>query len=147
HDCRVGSHVVLVNHVLLGGHVAVGDRAFLGGACAVHQFVRIGELAMVGGHAWISGDAPPFGTVVGSRPTRVVGINVVGLRRAGVSAEARLALRGAYRALFRSRLPLLERLASVDGRTPEVVRLLEFVRQSKRGVIGVVHADEEGEDA
>lgn len=136
HDCVVGSHVVLCNGALLSGHVTVGDRAFVSGNCAVHQFSRVGELAMVAGLTSVPCDAPPFGLVVGMRPTVLEGLNVVGLRRAGVSPEARLALKEAFRVLFRSTLPLPERLAAVRPGTPEVERLLEFLRTSKRGVIG-----------
>jgi UDP-N-acetylglucosamine acyltransferase len=136
HDCVVGNHVVVCNNSLLSGHVVVGDRAFISGNCAIHQFVRIGELSMVGGVTPVEGDVPPYGLVVGNRPTVLRGLNVVGLRRAGFSAEARVALQRAYRALFRSDLPLPERIAAVAVSTPEVARLLAFVQGTKRSVIG-----------
>lgn len=136
HDCVVGDHVVVCNNSLLSGHVHVQDRAFISGNCAIHQFVRIGELSMVGGVTPVEGDVPPFGLVVGNRPTVLRGLNVVGLRRAGFPAEVRAALQSAYRTLFRSDLPLPERLAAVDAATPEVARLLAFVKGTKRSVIG-----------
>jgi len=136
HDCVVGDHVVLCNNALLSGHVVVGDRAFVSGNAAVHQFSRIGEHAMVGGLTSVPCDVPPFGLVVGARPTTLVGLNTVGLRRAGFPREARLALRRAYRALFRSDLPLPRRLEAVAAETPEVERLLAFLQGSRRGVIG-----------
>ena len=136
HDCVVGDGVVICNGGLLSGHVTVGDRAFLSGNVAVHQFVRVGELAMIAGLASVERDAPPFGLVVGARPPELQGLNVVGLRRAGLDAAARLALKDAYRTLFRSDLPLAARLEAVRPATPEVERLVAFVASSKRGVIG-----------
>jgi UDP-N-acetylglucosamine acyltransferase len=137
HDCVIGNHVVLCNGVLLSGHVDVGDRVFMAGGAGVQQFSRIGELVMVGGHAGISRDVPPFCTVVGDRPHALAGLNRVGLRRAGIEGESMRALKAAFRALFRSDLPLAERIAAVERGTPEVERLLTFVRASKRGVIGL----------
>ncbi|MGQ0614769.1 MAG: acyl-ACP--UDP-N-acetylglucosamine O-acyltransferase [Planctomycetaceae bacterium] len=136
HDCTLGNHVVVCNNAAFSGHVAVGDRAFVSGQVAVHQFARIGEGAMVGGLTTVSGDVPPFGLVIGARPARLVGLNVVGLRRAGCSAEARLALKRAFKTLFRSDLPLPRRLEEVPIDTPEVERLVAFLRASRRGVIG-----------
>jgi len=137
HDCVLGDSVTVCNAVLLAGHVTVGDRAFLSGLVAIHQFARIGELAMVGGGAHISRDVAPFALVVGARPPVVKGINLVGLRRAGVPPDVRTALRGAYRVLFRSSLPPKERLASVEISCPEVERLVRFVQESRRGVHGI----------
>jgi UDP-N-acetylglucosamine acyltransferase len=137
HDCVIGNHVVLCNGVLLSGHVDVGDRVFMAGGAGVQQFSRIGELAMVGGNAGISRDVPPFCTVVGNRPHRLAGLNRVGLKRAGIGGESMRALKAAFRALFRSDLPLAGRIAAVERGTPEVERLLTFVRASKRGVIGL----------
>jgi len=136
HDCALGDQVVICNNALLSGHVTVGDRAFLSGNVAVHQFARIGEGAMVGGLASVPCDVPPFGMVFGARPTILSGLNVVGLRRAGLGSEARLALKRAYKTLFRSNLPLPQRLEAVAIETPEVERLVAFLRSSRRGVIG-----------
>jgi UDP-N-acetylglucosamine acyltransferase len=146
HDCRVGNHVVLCNNVMLSGHVEIGDRAFLSGACGIHQFARVGTLAMVAGLTGSPLDVPPYSIVAGSRPILLRGLNTVGLRRAGVASEARLALREAFRRLFRSDLPVPERLASIDPRVPEVARLLEFVRSTKRGVVGLSRAYDDGDD-
>ncbi|MBN2489732.1 MAG: acyl-ACP--UDP-N-acetylglucosamine O-acyltransferase [Planctomycetes bacterium] len=136
HDCVVGDHVVLCNGAMLAGHVTVGSRAFLSGAVGVHQFCRIGELAMIGGGAVLTRDAPPYGLVVDSRPSRLEGINTVGLRRAGVSSEVRQALRHAYQILFRTNAPLEERFAQVPPDSEEVRCLIRFLRESKRGVVG-----------
>jgi UDP-N-acetylglucosamine acyltransferase len=133
HDCVVGNHVVLVNGAALAGHIVVGDRAMFGGGAMAHQFCRIGELAMVGGHASITRDVPPFSMVSGERLKLVRGLNVVGLRRAGVSTEARLALKGAYRALLKG-----DPVDASDAESPEVKRLLDFVAaESKRGIMGL----------
>lgn len=139
HDCVLGNNVVMVNYSGISGHVEVGDRAFLSGHTAVHQFCRIGTLAMVGGAAAVSKDIPPFTTVKGAG--NIIGLNVVGLRRAGVGAETRMALNRAYKTLFRSGSPISKSLASLraewDGREmpPELATLLDFcAAPSKRGL-------------
>jgi UDP-N-acetylglucosamine acyltransferase len=136
HDCALGNHVVLCNAVLLAGHVTVGDRVIASGGAVAHQFTRIGELVMVGGLAGIGKDAPPFTIVVGSRPAALAGLNRVGLLRAGITGEAQLALKAAFRTLFRGEGPFAARLAAVRRGTPEVERLLAFVQSSRRGIIG-----------
>ena len=93
HDCRLGDHVILTNNVMLAGHVTVGSRAFLSGGAGVHQFCRVGTLAMVGGLAHISRDVPPFVTIDG-QSSYVVGLNQVGLKRAGYECEVDCAVEG-----------------------------------------------------
>ena len=137
HDCLLGDNVIITNQSMLAGHVTVGNGVYISGLCGVHQFCRIGEMAMMSGGSIITQDLPPFCISVGSRPARLGGLNAVGMRRAGVSSEARKALKAAYRILFRSEDPLPERLARVDSSAPEVQRLVEFVRASERGVVGV----------
>jgi UDP-N-acetylglucosamine acyltransferase len=136
HDCRIGDRVILTNNVMLAGHVEVGDRVVMGGGAGIHQFARIGELAMVTGHASLSLDAPPFCVVGEGRPAPLKGLNKIGLERAGVGKEARVALKIAYRVLFRGDAPFSERLAAVARGVPEVDRLVAFLETSKRGVIG-----------
>ncbi len=136
HDCDIGCGVVLCNYVLLAGHVTVGDKAFFAGRAAMHQFARVGELAMVGGAAGPTQDIPPYCTAIGVRPCVLTGLNVVGLRRAGVGAEERRALKAAYRTLFRSNLPHDDRIGRFDATTPEVAKLVDFLRTSERGVTG-----------
>ena len=133
HDCRLGDGVIMGNNVLLAGHVAIGDRAVLSGAVGVHQFCRVGRLAMIGGISKIVQDCLPF-VVTDGAPGRARGLNVVGLRRAGVAASQVRALKEAYRLLLRSSLPLetaLERLAAIAD--PLVDELAEFARTSTRG--------------
>jgi len=139
HDCVLGVHVVLCNQALVAGHVVMGDRTFVSGNSVIHQFSRIGELGMVGGLTAVNRDVPPFGMVVGMRPPVLEGLNTVGLRRAGIPSAARRELRSAYKLLFRTSLPLEERLQALESaklQSAEVGRLLEFMRSSERGVIG-----------
>jgi UDP-N-acetylglucosamine acyltransferase len=103
HNCLLGDAVQVVNGALLGGHVEVGRRAIVSGNAAVHQFVRIGELALIGGLAKVTQDVPPF--LMFDGPGRCVGVNVVGMRRAGCTEEVREEIKAAYRLLYRSGLP------------------------------------------
>ncbi len=137
HDCVVKEHVIMANQAALGGHVVVEERAFVAGAAMVQQFSRVGTLAMVGGGAGIQRDMPPYCMASGARPRRLDGLNVVGLRRAGITPEARAELNKAYRQLFRSDVPIPERLDAVELTCPEVARLVQFCRDSERGVIGL----------
>ena len=113
HDVVVGSNSIFANGALLGGHVTVEDRAFVSGAVAVHQFCRVGRLAMVGGHARIVQDVPPYMLVDGQTGC-IVGLNVVGLRRSGHSAEDIAELKAAYRVIYRRGLPWKDVLDVLD---------------------------------
>lgn len=117
HDCVVGNHVILTNNALLGGHVLVEDRAFISGAVAVHQFCRVGRLAMVGGLARVAQDVPPFVMVDGDTGM-IVGLNTVGLRRAGHTADEIAQLKKAYRAIYRRGLTFNETLAALAAEFP-----------------------------
>ena len=143
HDCEIGDHVVLTNDVSLGGHVLVQDRVNMGGSSNVAQFSRVGELAMVAGMSSIHRDVPPFALVAGAWPERLRGLNLIGLRRAGIDADAVRALKDAYRVLFRGDGRLEERLQQVEATTDEVQRLVTFVRACERGVIGVHAGDDD----
>lgn len=135
HDGVLGNHVILANGALLAGHVQVGDRAFISGNCLVHQFCRVGRLALMQGGSAISKDLPPF--CIGRGDNGVCGLNVVGLRRAGVDAGRRLALRQAYHALFRSSRRLAEAVAELESRFAGEAMVMEwaaFVRSCKRGL-------------
>lgn len=134
HDVRVGSHCICANNALLGGHVTVEDRAFVSGAVAVHQFCRIGRLAMVGGHARVVQDIPPYMLIDGQSGS-VVGLNVVGLRRSGHSADDIAGLKAAYRVIYRSGLSWREVLAALaqDFTTGPAVHLREFLSGGSRG--------------
>lgn len=136
HDCLIGNGVVLANAALLAGHVEVEDRAFVSGAVGVHQFCRIGTLAMVGHNSKINQDCLPF-VITDGVPGRARGLNVVGLQRAELAKEERRQLKAAYRLLLRSGLPrerALQRLDDMDS--PWVAHLSAFVRASRRGIAG-----------
>ena len=143
HDNRIGDRVILANNVMLAGHVELGERAFLGGGAGVHQFCRVGRLAMVGGNAKVVQDCLPF-VITDGHPARARGLNVVGLRRAGVTAPHLRALQEAYRLLVRSGLglePALERMLLLQD--PLADEMVAFVRGSKRGF---AHARRGGSD-
>jgi UDP-N-acetylglucosamine acyltransferase len=133
HDNRIGDHAILANNVMLAGHVEIGDAAFLGGGAGVHQFSRIGRLAMIGGNAKIVRDCLPF-VITDGAPGRARGLNLVGLRRAGVRAPAVRALKEGYRLLLRASLPLEEALERMTAlQEPLVEEMVTFVRGSRRG--------------
>lgn len=134
HNCILGDHVILANGALLGGHAMVCDRAFISGNCLIHQFARVGTLAMMQGGSGISKDLPPF--TVALRGNEMCGLNIVGLRRAGLSPADRLELKRVYQFLFREGHKLREALAEARQRfsTPAAGTLIEFVAASKRGV-------------
>src|SRR5215212_8464456 len=138
HDCHVGSRTIFANNATLAGHVDVADHATIGAFTAVHQFCRVGEHAFVGGDTIATQDVLPFVKTVGSRPAKTYGINTIGLERKGFSPETIEALQRAYRILVRSKLKLADALQKIEadlGFHPEARYLVEFVRESKRGVI------------
>ncbi len=136
HNCRLGDRIILANGAALGGHVTVQDRAFISGNCLVHQFVRVGTLALMQGGSAISKDLPPFTVARGENA--ICGLNVVGLRRAGVSDQDRLELRRLYRFLFRSHRNLREAVAAARSQFVSELGqlLLDFIAASRRGVCG-----------
>lgn len=137
HDCTVGSHVTIGNAVQCAGHVVIEDYANVGGLTPIHQFVRIGKRAFVGGGSRVPVDVPPFALAAGS-PLRLCGINVEGLRRAGFSSERRANLKRAFRLLFNSKLLRDEAIPMVDAefeQDPDVQYLLAFVAESRRSVL------------
>jgi UDP-N-acetylglucosamine acyltransferase len=134
HNCTLGDHVILANGALLGGHVTVQDRAFISGNCLVHQFVRVGTLALMQGGSAISKDLPPFTIARGDNG--ICGLNIIGLRRAGFSAEQRLELKQLYQLLFRGGRSLRDASAEATRSfvTPPARMMIEFVAASRRGV-------------
>jgi UDP-N-acetylglucosamine acyltransferase len=138
HDCHVGSHTIFANNATLAGHVEIADHATIGAFSAVHQFCRVGEHAFVGGGSMITQDVMPYAKTVASRDNRSYGINTIGLERKGFSKETVEALQRAYRILIRSKLRVDEALQKIEdelGLYPEARYLVEFVRESKRGII------------
>lgn len=133
HNCQLGNNVILANNVALAGHVEIEDQVFISGGVVVHQFCRLGRLAMLGGNAKIVQDCLPF-VITDGMPGRASGLNIIGLRRAGFKASDISELKRAYRMLLRSGIRLeeaLEKLAEQDH--PLVNHLMNFARASKRG--------------
>ena len=134
HNCAIGDYVIFAGGALLAGHVTVQDRAFISGNCLVHQFCRVGTLAMMQGGAAISMDLPPF--TMAQRGNEICGLNVVGLRRVGFTLEQRTELKQLYRELFRSGKNLGEALTGARAKftSPASKIMLDFVAEAKRGV-------------
>ncbi len=136
HDCRIGNHTVFVNNSMVAGHVTVGDRAYLGGAAAVHQFCRIGTVAMVGGQSHVHKDVPPYVTLDGIS-SYVVGLNQIGLRRAGYSVDEIRRLKAAYRVIYSSDLSWNEILVRLEKEFPQgaAARFHQFLSTTTRGIM------------
>ncbi|MBD15344.1 MAG: acyl-[acyl-carrier-protein]--UDP-N-acetylglucosamine O-acyltransferase [Planctomycetaceae bacterium] len=136
HDCQVGNHVILTNGAMLGGHVEIGDRACLGGNSAVHQFCRIGRLVMVGACTKVVQDIPPFVLTDGATAL-IVGLNRVGLRRAGLSRQEILDLKAAYRLIYRHGLSFQETLQVLQEQFPTGVasEFATFFQGGERGFV------------
>ena len=135
HNCTIGNRTILVNSATLGGYCTIEDEAFLSGMIVVHQFVTIGRLALVSGHSAVNMDIPPY-MICGGRRSIVYGLNIIGLRRAGIQPEARNEIKRAYKLLYRSGLNFSTAAAEIEKicTTPEVKYLLNFIQNSKRGI-------------
>lgn len=136
HDCRVGSHIVMSNVGTLAGHVIVEDHAIIGGLAAVHQFCRIGRMAIVGGCSKVVQDVPPFMLADGN-PAETKALNKVGLERNGVSEDSQAALKKAFKILFRDGLTVSNALVKIEAelpQLPELQHLIAFVKASERGI-------------
>ena len=149
HDCRVGNNVTMANNVLIGGHTSIGDYVVFGGGVAVRQFVRVGEGAMIVGLSGVRADIIPWGMAQGSL-ANLVGVNVVGMRRGGVSKAEILNLRRAYQTLFfgdgefRSRL---EQVSCELGGDARVRKVIDFIRAGKRPLTMAIKRGEGVEDS
>jgi len=139
HDCHVGSNTIFGPHATLGGHVLISDFVNVSAGSAVHQFCRVGSYAFIGGYSVITKDALPYGRTVGSRPARVFGLNLIGLKRRGFSDDTLRKLRAAYRYLTQSKLNTTQAVAKIASddslRCAEVNNLVDFIRTAQRGVI------------
>lgn len=136
HDCKLGRRIVLSNNATLGGHITIGDYSVIGGLVAIHQFVRVGNFAFIGGKSAVVKDIPPYMIAAGDR-AKLHGLNVVGLKRQGFSNNTLAMLKKAYRLVFRIGLTLneaIERVAAEVEQVPEVVHLIEFIKSSERGI-------------
>jgi len=135
HNCRIGNHTVIASCALVAGHVDVEDQAFISGGVVIHQYSKIGRLAMIGGNSRVNLDVPPFFlyTDFNVRPN---GVNIVGLKRAGLSSAEIAALKAAYKILYRSKLKLKDALARIAAElnTEHTRHLVKFIQSSERGI-------------
>jgi len=136
HNCHLGNNIIMVNQASLTGHCIVEDKAFLSGMTGFHQFTRIGTLAMVSALTAINKDIPPY-VICGGRPGVAQGINVVGMRRAGIGPETRMEIKNVFRLLYRSGLNVSQALEEIKKtlRSKEVAHMVEFIEASKRGIL------------
>ena len=137
HDCQVGNHTIFANNAQLAGHVEVGDYAILGGFTVVHQFVKIGAHIITGMGTILLQDVPPY-TLVSGNPSAPHGINSEGLKRRGFTSPAIMAIKRAYKTLYKSGLSFADAQAEIQTQVetyPELQRLAEFLAQSKRGIV------------
>jgi UDP-N-acetylglucosamine acyltransferase len=147
HNVELGNDVNVVSGALLGGYVVVGDRAFISGNCVIHQFVRIGRIAMISGGCGVTKDVPPFTSLQPVCLNTIGGLNVVGMRRAGLSAPERQLVKDAFRILFLSGLTISQAVArvreSLEGDL--IVEICDFIEASRRGVCSGRRMQSEGE--
>lgn len=135
HNCKIGNETVIASCALVAGHAEVEDRAFISGGVVIHQYSKIGKLAMIGGNTRVNLDVPPFFMYSGF-DVEAKGVNMVGLRRAGFSAEQASRLKKAYRILYRSGLLLEDALKRIESDVPDenTLHLVGFIRRSERGI-------------
>ncbi len=128
HDCTVGNRVVMANHASLAGHVLIGEGAIIGGLAGIHQYVRIGEGAIIGALAMVVADVIPYGSVIGERP-KLAGLNLVGLKRRGVSRAEISEIRAAFRRIFEADQPLRVQAETLlkQENGARVLQILEFI--------------------
>ncbi|MGO8669802.1 MAG: acyl-ACP--UDP-N-acetylglucosamine O-acyltransferase [Capsulimonadaceae bacterium] len=138
HNCTVGNGITMANMVGLAGHVQVEDKVVFGAISGIHQFVRVGTLAMVGGYSKVVQDIPPY-MMADGRPCKVLDLNVIGLRRSGVSSPARSALKQAYKMIYRSDMNMSQAIEAIETDIepgPERDYLLDFIRKIRFGSNG-----------
>jgi UDP-N-acetylglucosamine acyltransferase len=135
HNCKIGNRTVICSCALVAGHVEVEDGAFISGGVVIHQFSKIGELAMIGGNTRVNSDVPPY-MLCSDFNAAVKGLNVVGLKRAGLRHSDVVPLKRAYQILFRSSLKLEEALRRIEAEcaTAHTRHLVDFIRRSERGI-------------
>lgn len=148
HNVQMGNHVILANGALLAGYAELGDRTFVSGNSAVHQFCRIGRLAMLGGVSVVTKDVPPFCIHMTGACNRIAGLNIVGLRRAGLTAAQRKSIQHAFNMVYRSGLNVTQALERLRADAPDELacEFIAFVASSKRGIVaygGETRVDEE----
>ncbi len=150
HDVQMGNGIILVNSAGVAGHIIIEDRAIISGLCGLHQFVRVGTFAMLSGLSGLPQDLPPYCIAAGQR-AQLVGLNLVGLKRAGFKLETVRSIKNTYKILFMSNLNMTDAIAEArkqENLTPEAKHMIDFCAESKRGVITarMKSADTEDED-
>lgn len=147
HDCQLGNNIIIANSTGVAGHIIVEDRVVMSGMVGIHQFVRIGTMAMLSGGSMIPLDIPPYCIAQGER-ARLVGLNLVGMKRAGLSRETILEIRRAYKTLFRSGKRLQDAIEELEKLNPckEVQHMLDFCKNSKRGITAAKKKVNESEE-
>lgn len=148
HDCQVGNRCIFANGALVAGHCVISDNVYLSGNAAVHQFMRIGRLALLSGCSTTTKDIPPF--VIQQGRNTVAGVNVIGMRRAGIPADEIRDVRAAFHILFRAGLATPNAMLRIEteiGTSAAVTELLEFIRTSTRGINNIRDRDRENEAA
>jgi UDP-N-acetylglucosamine acyltransferase len=136
HDCIIGNRVVLANNATLAGHIEIQDYVILGGLCAIHQFVKIGESALIAGGSMVVQDIPPYLVASGDR-AKIYGINRIGLERRGFTKEEIEKIKNAFKILYRSKVTLkiaVERIEREIGEADKIKKFVEFISNSKRGI-------------
>jgi len=136
HDCRVDNDCIIANNGTLAGHVSIEDKAVVGGLTAIHQFVRVGRISIIGGCSKVVQDIPPYSTCDG-HPARVYGLNLIGLRRNGISKDSIEQLKRAFKTLFNSGLTTKHALDEIEKEvqvTQEISYLVNFIKNSQRGI-------------
>lgn len=147
HDCHLGSNIIIANSTAIAGHITIEDKAVISGLIGVHQFSRIGTMAMISGGSMVHQDVPPYCMAQGHR-ARLVGLNLVGMRRNGMSRESILAIKRAFKFLFRSGKLLSQAVKELEATHPcaEVQHMLDFCKTSARGVIAAKRSMRENDD-
>lgn len=146
HDCQLGKGIIMANSATLAGHISVGDGTVMAGVCVFHQFVRIGRMCMVSGMTGSRMDLPPF-VILDGLPPAIRGVNVIGMKRHKFALATRMAIKKAYKLLYRSDMNFSQAIAEIErGEVlPEVQEIIDFFRSSKRGVMGA-YEEENTED-
>ena len=148
HDCHLGNNIIIANGTGIAGHVVIEDRVVISGLVGIHQFSRIGTMAMLSGGSMVPQDVPPYCIAQGGR-ARLVGLNIVGMRRGGLSREAITAVRRAFKTLFRSGKLLSEAISELEAQKPcaEVQHMLDFCKNSTRGITAAKRKMNEHDEA
>jgi UDP-N-acetylglucosamine acyltransferase len=135
HNCVLDNDVIMANNAMLAGHVHVGEKVFISGGAGIHQFARVGRLALVGGNSVCSKDVPPFCMVEPCTWNGVKGMNIIGMRRAGMSADQRVEVKRVFKLLYNSDLNTAQALEQIDSLEGDVAaEMARFVRESERGI-------------